>query len=256
MQFNDVALEVTGIRRSSYGSRTGLRLRAKPRLVGKRLTGPLWQYPHTMHVIFSKLIRDNNLLDATGIRHLRGASKQDDNCHCMSEIRNLDKFRRLAESQEIVSVAILSKEDFATTFEKDLEEAETYRDGNCTYTTILETVIQASPSWLRNSSVSTAKESYSKKLTHLLKFLRLEVEGEQRVLLAKSGFKSNDNSRNKTEQGHRNEDVKTLPTSAALVSTGIFDVKDASRTVRPVIENIDKITEIIEVDQHVSGRSI
>ncbi|GFW20056.1 histone-lysine N-methyltransferase SETMAR [Trichonephila clavipes] len=38
--------------------------------------------------------------------------------------------------------------------------------------------------------------------------------------------------------------------------SGIFDVKDASRTGRPVVENVDKITEIIEVDQHVSSRSI
>ncbi|GFW72091.1 histone-lysine N-methyltransferase SETMAR [Trichonephila clavipes] len=34
----------------------------------------------------------------------------------------------------------------------------------------------------------------------------------------------------------------------------IFDVKDAPRTGRPVVENLDKITEIIEVDQHVSSR--
>ncbi|GFS52151.1 histonelysine Nmethyltransferase SETMARlike [Trichonephila clavipes] len=36
----------------------------------------------------------------------------------------------------------------------------------------------------------------------------------------------------------------------------IFDVKIAPRTGRPVVENVDKITEIIEVDQHVSSRSI
>ncbi|GFV67949.1 histone-lysine N-methyltransferase SETMAR [Trichonephila clavipes] len=36
----------------------------------------------------------------------------------------------------------------------------------------------------------------------------------------------------------------------------IFDVKDAPRTGRPVIKNVDKITEIIEVDRHVSCRSI
>ncbi|GFY59547.1 hypothetical protein TNIN_388451, partial [Trichonephila inaurata madagascariensis] len=58
--------------------------------------------------------------------------------------------------------------------------------------------------WLRNPSVSTAEESYSQKLTQLLKFLRLEVEGEQRILLTKSGFKSDDIFRNKTEQRHRN----------------------------------------------------
>ncbi|GFT81019.1 histone-lysine N-methyltransferase SETMAR [Trichonephila clavipes] len=38
--------------------------------------------------------------------------------------------------------------------------------------------------------------------------------------------------------------------------SGIFDVKDAPRTRRPVVENVDKITEIIEVDRHVSSRSI
>ncbi|GFU01368.1 histone-lysine N-methyltransferase SETMAR [Trichonephila clavipes] len=38
--------------------------------------------------------------------------------------------------------------------------------------------------------------------------------------------------------------------------SGIFDVKDAPRTSRPVVENVDKIPEIIEVDRHVSSRSI
>ncbi|GFX52170.1 hypothetical protein TNCV_548291 [Trichonephila clavipes] len=36
---------------------------------------------------------------------------------------------------------------------------------------------------------------------------------------------------------------------------GIFDVKDAPRTDRPVVENVDKITKkIIEVDRHVSSQ--
>ncbi|GFT27151.1 putative DD34D transposase [Trichonephila clavipes] len=38
--------------------------------------------------------------------------------------------------------------------------------------------------------------------------------------------------------------------------SGIFKVKDAPHTDRPIFENIDKITEIIEVDQHASSRSI
>ncbi|XP_073968985.1 histone-lysine N-methyltransferase SETMAR-like [Rhodnius prolixus] len=38
--------------------------------------------------------------------------------------------------------------------------------------------------------------------------------------------------------------------------SGIFDVKDEPRTGRPVDGNVDKITEIIEVDQHVSSRTI
>ncbi|GFU21353.1 histone-lysine N-methyltransferase SETMAR [Trichonephila clavipes] len=37
---------------------------------------------------------------------------------------------------------------------------------------------------------------------------------------------------------------------------GIFDVQDAPHTGRPVIENVDKITEIIEVDRLVSSCSI
>ncbi|GFW38077.1 histone-lysine N-methyltransferase SETMAR [Trichonephila clavipes] len=37
---------------------------------------------------------------------------------------------------------------------------------------------------------------------------------------------------------------------------GIFDVKDTPRTGRSVVENVHKITEIIEVDRHVSSRSI
>ncbi|GFW19391.1 histone-lysine N-methyltransferase SETMAR [Trichonephila clavipes] len=38
--------------------------------------------------------------------------------------------------------------------------------------------------------------------------------------------------------------------------SGIFDVKDATLTGRPIVENVDKITEIIEVDRHVRSPSI
>ncbi|GFW90847.1 histone-lysine N-methyltransferase SETMAR [Trichonephila clavipes] len=38
--------------------------------------------------------------------------------------------------------------------------------------------------------------------------------------------------------------------------SGIFDDKDAPRTGRPVVDNVDKITEIIEINRHVSSRSI
>ncbi|XP_070528296.1 histone-lysine N-methyltransferase SETMAR-like [Cardiocondyla obscurior] len=37
---------------------------------------------------------------------------------------------------------------------------------------------------------------------------------------------------------------------------GNFDVKDAPRIERPVIENSDKIMEMFEVDRHISSRSI
>ncbi|GFU24504.1 histone-lysine N-methyltransferase SETMAR [Trichonephila clavipes] len=38
--------------------------------------------------------------------------------------------------------------------------------------------------------------------------------------------------------------------------SGIFNVKDAPHTGRLVVENVFKITEIIEVNRHVSNRSI
>ncbi|GFW80152.1 histone-lysine N-methyltransferase SETMAR [Trichonephila clavipes] len=37
--------------------------------------------------------------------------------------------------------------------------------------------------------------------------------------------------------------------------SGVIDVKDAPLTGRPVVENVDKITEIIEVDRHVNSHS-
>ncbi|GFW88107.1 histone-lysine N-methyltransferase SETMAR [Trichonephila clavipes] len=41
-----------------------------------------------------------------------------------------------------------------------------------------------------------------------------------------------------------------------IIIVGIFDVKDALCTGRPIVENFDKIIEIIEVYRHVSSRSI
>ncbi|GFW94162.1 histone-lysine N-methyltransferase SETMAR [Trichonephila clavipes] len=38
--------------------------------------------------------------------------------------------------------------------------------------------------------------------------------------------------------------------------SGIFDVKDAPHTGRSVVEDVDKISELIEVDRHVSSSSI
>ncbi|GFV02715.1 putative DD34D transposase [Trichonephila clavipes] len=38
--------------------------------------------------------------------------------------------------------------------------------------------------------------------------------------------------------------------------SGIFNVKDVPRTDKPIVDNVDKITEIIEIDRHVSSRKI
>ncbi|GFS61467.1 uncharacterized protein TNCV_4311951 [Trichonephila clavipes] len=106
-------------------------------------------------------------------------------------------------------------------FEKDFEEAKTYRDRYRIYSAILEKVIQASASLsLRNPSVSTAAESYSQKFNAVVKISHIRSRRRTKVLLAKFGFKSDDISINKTEQNHRNQDANTIPTRAALVNTG------------------------------------
>lgn len=48
VSFNDVVLVVTGTWRSPYESPTWIRLQAKPGLVGKHHTSPLWRCPHCM----------------------------------------------------------------------------------------------------------------------------------------------------------------------------------------------------------------
>ncbi|GFX91268.1 histone-lysine N-methyltransferase SETMAR [Trichonephila clavipes] len=56
--------------------------------------------------------------------------------------------------------------------------------------------------------------------------------------------------------------ASNIPTDSAICfmvrrfRSGVFDVKIAHRTGRPIIENVDKIPEIIEVDRHVSNHSI
>ncbi|GFX94870.1 hypothetical protein TNCV_2379431 [Trichonephila clavipes] len=96
------------------------------------------------------------------------------------------------------------------------------------------------PIWLRNPSVSTAEESYSQKLTQLLKFLRLEVEGLQRIFIAKSGFKSYI-SGNKSEQSHQNGDINTSPTRAALVCTDVKKLWSLETIgIRDPVENLNE----------------
>ncbi|GFX56707.1 histone-lysine N-methyltransferase SETMAR [Trichonephila clavipes] len=45
-------------------------------------------------------------------------------------------------------------------------------------------------------------------------------------------------------------------TGPLCIKRCIFDIKDAPHTGRPVVENVDKITEITEVDRPVNSRSI
>ncbi|GFU22260.1 hypothetical protein TNCV_4856061 [Trichonephila clavipes] len=45
-------------------------------------------------------------------------------------------------------------------------------------------------------------------------------------------------------------------TSGFITGSGIFDVKGAPRTGKPVTENVEKITGIIDVDRQISSRNI
>ncbi|GFY14520.1 hypothetical protein TNCV_1315741 [Trichonephila clavipes] len=71
-----------------------------------------------------------------------------------------------------------------------------------------------------------------------------------------------DNYKPTRDYGHKATattfDLYTKTIIEVHIRLGIFDVKVALRTGRPVIENVYKITEIIEVDRHVnvSSRSI
>ncbi|GFS58401.1 structural maintenance of chromosomes protein 4 [Trichonephila clavipes] len=66
--------------------------------------------------------------------------------------------------------------------------------------------------WLRNS-VSEEK-SYSARLTQLLNFLRAEVEGEERITLAKSGINQSDSYR----KIHKDKEEIIIPTASYLFS--------------------------------------
>ncbi|GFY35490.1 transposon Tf2-6 polyprotein [Trichonephila clavipes] len=66
--------------------------------------------------------------------------------------------------------------------------------------------------WLRNS-VSEEK-SYSARLTLLLNFLRAEVEGEERITLAKSGINQSDSYR----KIHKDKEEIIIPTASNLFS--------------------------------------
>ena len=66
--------------------------------------------------------------------------------------------------------------------------------------------------WLRNSV--NEEKSYSARLTQLLNFLRAEVEGEERITLAKSGIKQSDSCR----KIHKDKEDIIIPTASNLFS--------------------------------------
>ncbi|GFY10462.1 hypothetical protein TNCV_1463522 [Trichonephila clavipes] len=96
------------------------------------LTSTMEDLMYTEQADMYGLANDEDLVariseDATRVWEIPGISLNVYDSHSTDAVKHV-KFRRLVESQEIVSLGILSKEDFTTTFEKDFEEAETYRD--------------------------------------------------------------------------------------------------------------------------------
>ncbi|GFX75473.1 DUF5641 domain-containing protein [Trichonephila clavipes] len=64
--------------------------------------------------------------------------------------------------------------------------------------------------WLRNSG--SEEKSYSARLTQFLNFLRAEVEGEERITLAKSGINQSDSYR----KIHKDKEEIIIPTASNL----------------------------------------
>ncbi|GFU79888.1 histone-lysine N-methyltransferase SETMAR [Trichonephila clavipes] len=91
--------------------------------------------------------------------------------------------------------------------------------------------------------------------------LKIEVNKEKIRFFLQFFFDEGENGSQKAEIANGTYVVDTVTANYVQFwfrrfRSGIFDVKDAPRTGRPVVENIDKITEIIEVDRHVRSPRI
>ncbi|GFU24751.1 histone-lysine N-methyltransferase SETMAR [Trichonephila clavipes] len=91
--------------------------------------------------------------------------------------------------------------------------------------------------------------------------LKMEVSKEKIRFILQFFFDKGENARHVAEIANDVYSADTVTVNHVQFwfrrfHSGIFDVKDAPRTGRPIVENVDKITEIIEVDRQVSCRSI
>ncbi|GFT30617.1 histone-lysine N-methyltransferase SETMAR [Trichonephila clavipes] len=80
----------------------------------------------------------------------------------------------------------------------------------------------------------------------------MEVNKEKIQNILQFGFDKSENASQvaKIVSGVYGADTVTannVQFSFRRFGSGIFDVKDAPRTVRPIVENVDKTTEIIEI---------
>ncbi|GFU16443.1 histone-lysine N-methyltransferase SETMAR [Trichonephila clavipes] len=91
--------------------------------------------------------------------------------------------------------------------------------------------------------------------------LKIEVNKEKIWFFLQFFFDKGENARQEAEIANGVYGADTVTANYVQFwfhrfRLGIFDFKDIPRTGRPVVENVDKITEIIEVGWLVSSRSI
>ncbi|GFY51402.1 DUF1758 domain-containing protein [Trichonephila inaurata madagascariensis] len=129
-----------------------------------------------------------------------------------------DKYLRLETVQESVSGVLLQKDDDGTEYEADFSEAEKYREDylkSCLPEEILLT-------WERTRNHQHSEnvtEKNSRTLTNLMTFLRQEVQGEEMVVLARSGFTMQHGTRKKEfNPVPQKENSVDSATAASLVS--------------------------------------
>ncbi|GFV32267.1 transposable element Tcb2 transposase [Trichonephila clavipes] len=106
-----------------------------------------------------------------------------------------------------------------------------------------------------------ASDSRPEGLAVSYRVLKLEVNKEKIRFFLQFFFDKGENTSQVTEIAHGVHGADTVIANYVQFwfrrfRSGIFDVKDTPRTGRSVVENIDKITEIIKVDRPVSSRSI
>ncbi|GFV48552.1 histone-lysine N-methyltransferase SETMAR [Trichonephila clavipes] len=82
--------------------------------------------------------------------------------------------------------------------------------------------------------------------------------GEESKLASKSFFFDKGENASQAEIAHVTYGVNTVTANYVQFwfrrfHSGIFDVKDVPRIGKPFVENVDKITEIIKVDRHISS---
>ncbi|GFW95333.1 histone-lysine N-methyltransferase SETMAR [Trichonephila clavipes] len=91
--------------------------------------------------------------------------------------------------------------------------------------------------------------------------LKIKVNKEKIQFFLQFFFDKSESARQVAEIANGVDGADTVPANYVQFlfrrfRSGIFDLKNVSHTGRPIVDNVDKITEIVEIDRHVSSRSI